>query len=92
MTVCNCSLSGSQGRGGKGAIRALSKWIFFAAVFFPQFTNNFSSFFSVLIFLPGGFSSLLPLFFGTVVLLVWEPNENSEGSMQMSELQGTFSS
>jgi len=54
------------------------KWIFFAAVFFSRFTEKFSSFFAVLIFLLAGFSSLLPLIFLQTGSFDFGTNEDSE--------------
>jgi hypothetical protein len=67
-------------------------WIFLADLFFETFSEKFSSFFCVLSFLPGGFSSAWSLRFPILAPPDLEPDEAAESPTQLPTLQETFSS
>ena len=66
--------------------------IFFRWIFFAGFAEISASFFSVLIFLAAGFSSLGSLAIPSLVRFDFRTDEATTISPEVLELQGTFSS
>ena len=74
------------------AKRAVENGIFFLWIFFDQFAENSSSFFSALTFLAAGFCSPVALRFPILVPFYFGTNEAAATPTQVLALQGTFSS